>query len=1060
MLIIPMSSVTERRGDVHCPTVKWTSTLCFGPCSTAQKGTSSTHWAFRPSPEQESPKSSYSGTRLMTLVGRNSDGCDLDGQVVPSSSATCKGYPLALEYLLVGSNELWPLDQSNDPDPRGVLSFHAGVMAEEQAPASTSNTEEDEMAWVADEPRNTVSKFSLIQRPPLDDWKTCIPNTTRRICSKYQCGFFPTYQIAFEHMGYRLPFSDFEVAVFRYLHLIPSQLHPNSLAFIRAFEMTAVGFKDSYFFVKPLNYVAWQSVIYRAPAKDAIGAQLMSPDGRPVVEDYSRFPLSWRKSHYLKPASDFVYSAKELTVEELSNYEQMKVFVSGFPRKYYEDEEGKPILDEMGVPVTKKAFIDTKKLLACKNAAEMEACFQEMSTIAAKLRKSKAAKEKRQAAVLGSSSTAPPSPGGNNKDNARGAAVIVDLDDAGGNVENQTRPSKVARVDEVNTSAAGRVLSTEPKFVLPPTIGSPELVKRSPVALSDVEKAIMDDMGPEALKNELADAMVAAFKLMEISSFLNGRECKYLEERDATREEVVLTNQRLEQAKLDEKEAEAARLTAEKEGLEGRIKDLTAEKETLEGKVKDLESRPCSSAAAPDADELVVDPNGEYKGFTRAALVSRIFELEDQQLEIAKFNFDNAVAQLMVLNPGTDLIVIGASELKEVHDGVIVSPPQMKKIKLCSSNNYGCFLMWRIISTVPEQFVELHDIEHPIASWAFCRACKDVLSNDGARMEYSLVERAFPRRDLQPSLKSMSNYAIFNYSIVLAFRRSMYEGFPCRRDPRGDFPGFLCICGQYVRLQEVVYWGHPALVIDDIDVHDFYCLVDARFDATSCESVNILISSAPMSSANLNPTRKSSYSAWLFVVGNESPRNTSIRTPSPFSSMMSAPLPCEFEDPSMKMVHLFFSEVVDVVISATKSAILGDLDLDREWLFSGVGDLCRRILRKIFEAAREFSTARMRRFCSRIKSFCPRMLSSYSRRSCPCLLMVLTSAAITTSIGAPCGTCGTTSGSSGEGTWCGGGTSSGVTCACVALPSGVTDVSTPSDWWCGGFGGLFSPMNS
>ncbi|GAU37614.1 hypothetical protein TSUD_365350 [Trifolium subterraneum] len=318
-------------------------------------------------------------------------------------------------------------------------------MAEEQAPASTSNVDEDEFAWVADEPRTTVSKFSLnggdgmfrtVQSPPLDDWKACIPNTSRRICSKFQWGYFPMYQIVFEHMGYRLPFSNFEVAVFRYLHLTPSQVHPNSLAFIRAFETTAVylgflptiplffhafhlqrskpkgdaankfgwvslkqsvklfemflesvrGFKDSYFFVKPLNFVAWQSVIYQGRTKDATGASLVGPDGRPVMEDYSCFPLSWRKSHYLKPASDFACSSEELTVEELSNYEQLKVFVSGFPHKYYEDEEGNPILDEMGVPVTKKAFIDTKKLLACKNAVEMEACFQEMSTIAAKLR--------------------------------------------------------------------------------------------------------------------------------------------------------------------------------------------------------------------------------------------------------------------------------------------------------------------------------------------------------------------------------------------------------------------------------------------------------------------------------------------------------------------------------------------------------------------------------------------------------------------------------------------------------------------------------------------------
>ncbi|GAU48007.1 hypothetical protein TSUD_188780 [Trifolium subterraneum] len=439
-----------------------------------------------------------------------------------------------------------------------------------------------------------------------------------------------------------------------------------SVKLFKMFLESVRGFKDSYYFVKPLNSVSWQSVIYQGPAKDATGAPLVGPDGRPVLEDYSRFPLSWRRSHYLKPASDFIYSAEELSVEELSNYEQMKVFVGGFPRKSYEDEQGNPVLDGMGVPVTKKTFIDTRRLLACKSVAEMEACFQEMSTIAAKLRKSKAAKEKRQAAVLGSTSNVAPSPGGDLMDNARGNATVVDLEDVAvnANVGSQPRPAKIARVDE-----------------------------KSSVSISDTEKAILDDMGPEALKNELTDAMVSAFKLMGISSYLNGRECKYLAERDAAKEEVALVKQKLEQAKVNpaaykekytlqaglvtklvEKETEAARLVGEKTELEGRIKDLTSEKETLEGKVKDLESRPCSSGTAPDADELVVDPNGEYKGFTRAALVSRIFELEGKELDVAKSSFDNAVAQLMVLNPGVELIVEGASELKDVLDGAIDSP--------------------------------------------------------------------------------------------------------------------------------------------------------------------------------------------------------------------------------------------------------------------------------------------------------------------------------------------------------------------------------------------------
>ncbi|GAU36979.1 hypothetical protein TSUD_150150 [Trifolium subterraneum] len=648
MLIIPMSSVTERRGDDRCPTMDGT-------------------WMDKPS-------------HLL--------------------SPRVKAMMIALKCSPVGLN----LEEELQPSDLRALSFLGSVhqdrvMAEERAPASTSNADGDDYAWVADEPRTTVSKFSLnggdgmfrtVQRSPTDDWKACIPNTNRRICSKFQWGSFPMYQIAFEQMGYRLPFSDFEVAVFRYLHLTPSQLHPNSLAFIRAFEMTASylgfmptiplffhafhlqrsrpkgdaankfgwvslkqstklfemflesvrGFKDSYFFVKPLNSVSWQSIIYRGPAKDATGAPLIGPDGRPILEDYSRFPLSWRKSHYLKPASDFIYSTEELTVEELSNYEQMKVFVGSFPRKTYEDEDGNVVLDNSGAPLTKKCFIDTRRLLACKSSAEMEACFREMSSIAAKLRemssiaaklrKSKAAKEKRQAAVLGSSSTTAPSLGGDDNDNARRDAVVVDLEDAtvNANIGSHPRPAKIARVDEVEASATGRAPASSSKFMLPPAIGSPGLVKKSSVSISDAEKAILDDMGPKALKNELTDAIVSAFKLMEISSYLNGRECRYLAERDAAKEEVALVKQKLEQAKVNhavykekytlqaglvtklaEKETEAARLAGEKTELEGRVKDLMTERDTLMGKVKDLESRPCSSGTAPDADELVIDPN-------------------------------------------------------------------------------------------------------------------------------------------------------------------------------------------------------------------------------------------------------------------------------------------------------------------------------------------------------------------------------------------------------------------------------------------------------------------
>ncbi|MCI44583.1 hypothetical protein A2U01_0065822, partial [Trifolium medium] len=51
-------------------------------------------------------------------------------------------------------------------------------------------------------------------------------------------------------------------------------------------------------------------------------------------------------------------------------------------------------------------------------------------------------------------------------------------------------------------------------------------------------KAILDDMGPEVIKNEIANSSVAVFKLLDIVNYLNGRECQYLREKDAAQKKV------------------------------------------------------------------------------------------------------------------------------------------------------------------------------------------------------------------------------------------------------------------------------------------------------------------------------------------------------------------------------------------------------------------------------------------------------------------------------------------------------------------------------------------
>jgi hypothetical protein len=188
------------------------------------------------------------------------------------------------------------------------------------------------------------------------------------------------YQIAFKEFGYKLPFIDFEVAVFNHLRLAPSQLHPNSLAFLRAFEVVATyfnivptlklfffafrlqrskpkgdaenkygwvsftqkrclfemfeesvrGYKDKFFMVFPKDDEAWKSIVTRGPQVDDNGAVVEGPDGNPVIVDHSRFPFKWERNHYLMLASSFIYQKKEFDAETIADYQALCDFVDGF----------------------------------------------------------------------------------------------------------------------------------------------------------------------------------------------------------------------------------------------------------------------------------------------------------------------------------------------------------------------------------------------------------------------------------------------------------------------------------------------------------------------------------------------------------------------------------------------------------------------------------------------------------------------------------------------------------------------------------------------------------
>ncbi|PNX76432.1 hypothetical protein L195_g032380, partial [Trifolium pratense] len=102
-----------------------------------------------------------------------------------------------------------------------------------------------ELAWVAPEPRGIASTitaqdprlFTVVEEAGLDNWEVHTPAEGERVCSAYTGGAFTMYKMAFKEMGFRLPFNDLEAGIFGRLKVAPSQLHPNSLAFIRAYQI-------------------------------------------------------------------------------------------------------------------------------------------------------------------------------------------------------------------------------------------------------------------------------------------------------------------------------------------------------------------------------------------------------------------------------------------------------------------------------------------------------------------------------------------------------------------------------------------------------------------------------------------------------------------------------------------------------------------------------------------------------------------------------------------------------------------------------------------------------
>ncbi|CAJ2651308.1 unnamed protein product [Trifolium pratense] len=510
-----------------------------------------------------------------------------------------------------------------------------------QQPSSSIRVRAD-LSWVADEPRETESVY-----------KNCESDIPESMCTDIQT--HPT-----EDFERSCPRGEQAKGKLAKGAPLPDTKHGwvSLRQRKRLFDMydeSVRGFKSVFYGVRPITTKGWNNFVRRGHRIDELGQEVLDEQGLPIDEDFARFPFYWRRDHYSMSTKEFVFKLGELSAEERADYKKLLEFVEGLPPYLLSDPEGEPLFGEDGQRLTKTKFIATEELIACDTPEKLSVFWSTMTSGVAALRKARAAKNKREASSAATTSSAPQSP----------TASIVDR-------------SKRIRLEEETSSRQEREVVDLSGQDDPPNSGPHRLSAGVPA----------DDfvLPPIYAHGELLTGetkSMALLKLVEVATFLNGRECKYLEERDEARKELPLLKRRLaeSEASCEGYREERKTISANLKEAEDRLRTVSEERDNvvqrvdeqktligeLEGKLARLQV-----SGVVEEEEKELDPQGVYASSSRAALIAKIQELESNMVAAATFSFNNAVAQLRILNPG--LIEEGLDEEKDVRDGAIVTP--------------------------------------------------------------------------------------------------------------------------------------------------------------------------------------------------------------------------------------------------------------------------------------------------------------------------------------------------------------------------------------------------
>ncbi|CAJ2651901.1 unnamed protein product [Trifolium pratense] len=264
-----------------------------------------------------------------------------------------------------------------------------------------------------------------------------------------------------------------------------------------------------------------------------------------------------------------------------------------------------------------------------------------MSSAVAALRQARAAKNKREASNTVATSSAHQSPTASAADRSKRIRLSGEDDTS------SCREQEIVDLDDQDDSSnpgPHRLAPGVPAddFVLPPIYAhGPLLSGDTKVKINPAYEAILTNMGPEALRSEIATQSMALLKLIEVATFLNGRECKYLKERDEARKELSVLERKLakSEASCEGYREEHKTLSANLKESEDRLKTLSDERdgilqqvEELKAKVNELEGKLAGQQATEvvEEEEREIDPQGEYASSSRAALIAKIQEYESK----------------------------------------------------------------------------------------------------------------------------------------------------------------------------------------------------------------------------------------------------------------------------------------------------------------------------------------------------------------------------------------------------------------------------------------------